>query len=244
MKDLVIMNFSRIYEHESFFKNKEYQWIDCTKINGTTGYCDKVAFNTLKEKINNISPEGIHFIDSGSYHYITTLWTSKIKKEFVLVVFDHHCDMLKPMFGDILSCGSWIMNTLDYNNYLKKVVLVGLSKEQKEMIPSEYLNKIFCICDYDLLNMTELDILNIIGKKYPVYISIDKDVLNKSIINTSWEQGSMDLDNLMNIISIIIKNQIVIGLDICGESDFIKVKDIKTSDYINKKLLNLLFKEL
>lgn len=54
----------------------------------------------------------------------------------------------------------------------------------------------------------------------------------------------MDLDNLMNIISIIIKNQIVIGLDICGESDFIKVKDIKTSDYINKKLLNLLFKEL
>lgn len=136
------------------------------------------------------------------------------------------------------------MNTLDYNNYLKKVVLVGLSKEQKEMIPSEYLNKIFCICDYDLLNMTELDILNIIGKKYPVYISIDKDVLNKSIINTSWEQGSMDLDNLMNIISIIIKNQIVIGLDICGESDFIKVKDIKTSDYINKKLLNLLFKEL
>ena len=35
----------------------------------------------------------------------------------------------------------------------------------------------------------------------------------------------MDLDNLMNIISIIIKNQIVIGLDICGESDFIKVKD-------------------
>ena len=77
------------------------------------------------------------------------------------------------------------MNTLDYNNYLKKVVLVGLSKEQKEMIPSEYLNKIFCICDYDLLNMTELDILNIIGKKYPVYISFDKDVLNKSIINTS-----------------------------------------------------------
>ena len=47
--------------------------------------------------------EGIHFLDSGNYHYVSKIWMEKIEEEFELLVLDHHTDMQPPMFGDILS---------------------------------------------------------------------------------------------------------------------------------------------
>lgn len=60
---LTIMNFSHVYENEKFFLDKQYNWIDCTEINGTNGYCDKNAFNEIKQKLKGLEPKGIHFID-------------------------------------------------------------------------------------------------------------------------------------------------------------------------------------
>ena len=108
-KLLTLMNFSHVYENEKFYLSEEYNWVDCTNINGTNGYCDESALAILKEKVQAIKAEGIHFIDSGNYHYISHLWLEKIVEDFILVVFDHHSDMMRPAFGDILSCGSWLM---------------------------------------------------------------------------------------------------------------------------------------
>ncbi len=91
------MNFTHVYEQESFTKNKKFVWIDCTDITGTDCYCDKDAMRILKERIATFPPEGIHFIDSGNHHYMSKLWTDKITSPFSLVVFDHHPDML-PSF--------------------------------------------------------------------------------------------------------------------------------------------------
>ena len=242
-KNLVIMNFSHIYENEKFFCNEDYKWIDCTNINGTNGYCDNEAFNALEEKVQALGAEGIHFIDSGNYHYVSELWINKIKKDFTLVVFDHHSDMMKPAFGDILSCGSWVMDELEKNPYLKKVILIGVSKEQKETIQSKYLDKIACITDEDLLNEETLRKININKDKLPIYISIDKDVLNKDIVNTSWDQGTMTFDELKYILEIFIKNKEIIGLDICGENEISKVEDIKNNDDINGRLLKFLYEQ-
>ena len=57
-----------------------------------------------------------------------------MKHDFILVVFDHHSDMMQPMFDDILSCGSWILNSLENNKYLKKVILIGIDEKQVSLI--------------------------------------------------------------------------------------------------------------
>lgn len=59
----------------------------------------------------------------------------KIKQDFILVVFDHHSDMVQPLFDDILSCGSWILNSIENNEHLKKVVLIGIDEKQVSLIP-------------------------------------------------------------------------------------------------------------
>lgn len=33
---------------------------------------------------------GIHFLDSGNYHYVTKLWLDQVKEPFDLLVLDHH----------------------------------------------------------------------------------------------------------------------------------------------------------
>ena len=60
---------------------------------------------------------------------------------------------------------------------------------------------------------------NQIDLSVPVYISIDKDVLDESISETNWSQGHMKLGTLEHMLGIIIRNQKVLGIDICGECD-------------------------
>lgn len=244
MEDLLtIMNFSHVYEKEKFFLDKEYNWIDCTDINGTNGYCDENAFNEINQKLKGLEPKGIHFIDSGNYHYVSELWINKIKRNFSLVVFDHHSDMVRPSFGDILSCGSWIMDAIDKNKFLKKVLIIGLSKEQKDTIPNKYLGKVKCICDYDLKSINKEKLCGFLDDKLPIYISIDKDVLSEKVVDTSWDQGLMSFDELKKFLHIIISNYRIIGLDICGENDLRKVIEIKNNDKVNSRLINFLNKE-
>ena len=42
-KLLTVMNFSHVYENEKFYLSEEYNWVDCTNIIGTNGYCDESA---------------------------------------------------------------------------------------------------------------------------------------------------------------------------------------------------------
>ena len=128
MKDsriLVIMNFSGVYEAEGFYKNHGYVWVDCKDIKGTNCYCDEEGENAIREAIRELGPEGIHFLDSGNYHYVSKIWLEKIAEEFELLVLDHHTDMQPPMFGDILSCGSWIKDALNSNPAIRHVWLAG-----------------------------------------------------------------------------------------------------------------------
>ena len=48
-KLLTLMNFSHVYENEKFYLSEEYNWVDCTNINGTNGYCDESALAILKK---------------------------------------------------------------------------------------------------------------------------------------------------------------------------------------------------
>ena len=100
--DVTIMDFTGIYEKERFYRGVHVHWIDCRDIQGTNCYCDEEGEQALRRKIAPFSAEAIHFIDSGNYHYMTKLWTEKLREPFVLAVADHHPDMQPPLFQELL----------------------------------------------------------------------------------------------------------------------------------------------
>ena len=125
----VVMNFTGIYEKETFYRSEKICWIDCRDIHGTNCYCDEQAEQILEERIRKLPPEGIHFIDSGNYHYMTKLWTDKIREPFVLILIDHHPDAQPSLFENLLSCGCWAARVLDENPHVRKIVLLGAEEE-------------------------------------------------------------------------------------------------------------------
>ena len=216
MKDsriLVIMNFSGVYEAEGFYKNHGYVWVDCKDIKGTNCYCDEEGENAIREAIRELGPEGIHFLDSGNYHYVSKIWLEKIAEEFELLVLDHHTDMQMPMFGNILSCGGWIQAALDTNTRLKRVYLAGPPSMEAEADRERVVG----------INEEELKTPGCISRHLknsglPLYISLDKDILTCSCAITNWDQGEAQLEDVLACIKEAASCRSIIGVDVCGEN--------------------------
>lgn len=214
---IIIMNFTRVYEQEPFVKNKNFTWIDCTNLNGTDCYCDEQAEKTLRAKISAYPPEGIHFIDSGNHHYLSKFWTDKIKHPFSLVVFDHHPDMQPSLFDNLMSCGCWVKKALDTNSNLRKVCIVGAADKLIKSIEPVYRNRLVFYSETEMSHEEGWKRFTGEHINEPVYISVDKDVLNPASASTNWDQGSMSLQELEFLLSVILKKHQIIGVDICGE---------------------------
>lgn len=99
------MNFSGIYRQQQFWRTGEIQrqnisWVEVQELTGSNCYCDEEAAKVLKEKLKKFSAEGMHFIDSGNYHYMSRIWLEKLETPFRLVAFDNHTDMQLPPLAD------------------------------------------------------------------------------------------------------------------------------------------------
>lgn len=220
-KQTIIMDFSGIYREESFFENREEVcWLDCRDISGVNGYCSDDAQEEIKKRIQEYSYEGIHFLDSGNYHYLSKFWLEKIQQTFSLVVFDHHTDMQESAFFGMLSCGSWVKEVLETNPYVKEVCVVGPPKESVEQCETELASRVVFVTQEELqegkLEKWEAFLHN--RKELPMYLSIDKDVLYPEDARTNWDQGDMQLAELEAMIRQVSEKRNVLGADICGEN--------------------------
>lgn len=243
-RNVVIMNFSGVYDMEGLPHNSRYKWLDCRHLSGTDCYCDEEGKNALVKLIGECPAGGVHFIDSGNYHYLTKFWTDRITRPFSLVVFDHHPDMQPSLFDHILSCGSWVKDVLDSNTNCRNVVIVGASDELIRAVPHGYEEKVHFYSDNDLNKEESWRRFSREFVADPVYISIDKDVLSPEYAVTNWDQGTMDLKELEKLLYIILRNHPVLGIDVCGEflpdSDLTEnLKDATVDGRINKALLRL-----
>ena len=116
-KETVITNFSGIYKNQNFYKNyaeEEISWTELSDLSGCNCYCDAEASDRIRKEIQAFTGKGLHFIDSGNYHYMTRLWLEKLQIPFRLLVFDNHTDMQPPAFGGL--SGDLRMYTAYKNN--------------------------------------------------------------------------------------------------------------------------------
>ncbi|WP_022750667.1 arginase family protein [Lachnobacterium bovis] len=217
----LMLNFSNVYN----MPTKKIKFIDCKNIRETNMYCTETAQNEIKDKLTKYSPKGIHFIDSGNYHYLTTFFTQKIKIPYSLILFDFHNDMQNAIFDNMISCGNWAKELLEKDQNLHQLFLIGPSQNTINAIHTKNQDKVISIsieniqtpnnsCDVVASKLRKFD------SNFPTYLSIDKDVLSEKYARTNWNQGQMSLVTLKKFLSFFLKKSKIIGVDICGENSY------------------------
>ncbi|MCO6505065.1 MAG: arginase family protein [Snodgrassella sp.] len=187
---------------------------------------------------------GTVLIGSGDYHHISLLLIQRLKnyysaeKPIQIVIFDNHPDNMRYLFG--IHCGSWVsyVAQLPFVSHVHVLGItsndIGLSHSWENRLKPLWQNKLTYWCmDVDISwtqkiglqkafrafsSPTELVNAFVQAQRdstQPLYISIDKDVLGKDVVQTNWDQGRMQLEDLLTVINAL--GQRVIGSDITGE---------------------------
>lgn len=245
-EDIIIMNFSGIYKEQQFWQTGEIQrnifWVEVQELPGSNCYCDGDAMETLRQKLEEFDADGIHFIDSGNYHYMSRIWLEKLNTPFRLVVFDNHTDMQPPAFGGLLSCGGWVAASLEELPLLKEVLLVGPDQEAFDQTEPVLREKVRFLSREKLGEMTleeKVSFFEELTAELPTYLSVDKDVLCPEEASTTWSQGEMTLEELCEFVKILLEKQDILGMDVCGECDPDACEGDHLNDLANRKLLEL-----
>lgn len=244
-KETVIMNFSGIYKNQNFYKNyaeEEIFWTELSDLSGCNCYCDAEASDRIRKEIQAFTGKGLHFIDSGNYHYMTRLWLEKLQIPFRLLVFDNHTDMQPPAFGGLLSCGGWIAVSLEELSLLQEVILVGPDEEAYTQVEPDLQQKVLFLSREKLSTMTAEEkegFFNNLSEDLPLYVSVDKDVLCKGDASTTWSQGDMHLSELMSFLELVLERQNILGMDVCGECDMDSCSEDFLNDHANEAILIL-----
>ena len=244
------MNFSGIYKQQQFWQTGEIQrnisWVEVQELPGSNCYCDGDAMETLRQKLEEFDADGIHFIDSGNYHYMSRIWLEKLNTPFRLVVFDNHTDMQPPAVGGLLSCGGWVAASLEELPLLKEVLLVGPDQEAFDQTEPVLQEKVRFLSRERLREMTmeeKVLFFEELSVDLPVYLSVDKDVLCAEDASTTWSQGDMTLEELGQFVAILLEKQDILGMDVCGECDPDACEGDHLNDLANRELLEIWGKE-
>ena len=235
--NVLVMNFSGIYEDEPYLSN--FPWISCADIHGINCYCTEESELEIKSRIEKFSSEGIHIIDSGNYHYVTKIWLEKVNQPFDLVYFDFHPDLHEANFGGLLSCGSWVKEVIETNRFLNRVIGIGINPLLIDEIPENLRKRVlFLDCIEKLQKQMEQE-------QQAVYISIDKDVLSPKVVKTNWDQGTMQLEELEQMLHVVFQYRRAIGVDICGEWEntncyYENMQNSAINNEANRRLIQLI----
>lgn len=169
----------------------------------------------LEKSLKARSRKGITYIGSGNYHYVSYLLLKEISKPFSLILFDHHPNLgAEAEQGQkLLSCGTWVSYALRELPLLQRVIIIGPTTA----MPHQTLDPRVVIFPYD--GSYQYSVKSILSAIHTdtVYISIDKDVLNRSEAVTNWDQGTMNLEMLTRNLAMILKHKQAEGIDVCGE---------------------------
>lgn len=256
----MILDFTHVYRDEDIKDIDRFRYIDCSDIQETDMYCSKNAYEKIWGRIEPYGIQGIHYIDSGNYHYITKIITDHITEPFGLVMYDHHTDMQIPMVPEMMSCGDWAGQTLIQNENLRQLVVVGPPESDIEQTLESYSGsqsgRLLIFSAEDLHGGLPEDKLKHIRTDLPLYISIDKDVLGTEYTETNWSQGDMSIDGLERLLSVFlggqgeekntdacrnderyaggIRHSRILGVDVCGEVQ----TDISVPEYLEAEEKN------
>lgn len=197
---------------------------DFSYLESTSCYCSEESSILIRKEIENTPLSAVHYIGTGDYHYISLFYLEQISEDFILVLIDNHPDDQTGAFdADLLSCGSWVLKARQLEHCRGDVWINSSSQTFSEIASSvlrpprndrkvhndEKLNNTVIASELQATAWQERGNLGI-------YLSIDLDVLSPEFAHTDWNQGTMTLPQLIEIIEGLKSNYHIIGVDICG----------------------------
>ncbi len=251
------------------FFDDSFRFFDLSDIEGTNGYLSDEARQKILQRIQEAPVNAVNFIDNGNTHYMTDILCGRVSRPFILILIDHHTDMQPPAFGGLESCGSWVRFALEQNPMLRGVLIIGPDKETADCPRAEYSGKPVMLLPEDMTSAETVsrcvcELQKMCGSVSAdrvddghsgiipgIYISIDKDVLDRTEVITNWDQGGMSFGTLSEILRAILDaaGGAPMGIDICGEcppqaqygADAVSyAADLAQNREINTKLLDIL----
>lgn len=217
------------------------QWQEAIRF-GCSHACFSQLKQELEQKLPE--HHGTVLMGSGDYHHVSLLLIKRLQQYFTatkpieVVIFDNHPDNMRYLFG--IHCGSWVSYVAQLP-FVSHVHVLGITSKDIGFAHS-WENRLAPLFQGKLTywNMdVKIGWAQKIGLSHafhsfaspeelvsafiqaqqrnnrPVYVSIDKDVLAKDVVQTNWDQGRMQLNHLLSVINSL--NQRIIGSDITGE---------------------------
>ncbi|MCQ2174018.1 MAG: hypothetical protein MJY61_02655 [Bacteroidales bacterium] len=109
----LLLKFSDLYDDEQF---SDGTVLDFRSLEGTNSFCSEESAEAIAGELSGYPLNGVHWIDSGDYHYLTALFLRSVREPFILALFDNHSDDGESAFCEsALSCGNWVA-WLERNN--------------------------------------------------------------------------------------------------------------------------------
>ena len=206
---LLIADFTGMYEAEGFLqvlqdRGVPYRQVRLGDIEGTCCYCDPEAEAEISRRLNPQPEERVRWIDSGDYHYVSKILAAREREPFTLVLVDNHPDDQAPAFGGVLSCGSWVKDLRESCPMLEEAWTLG---------PDHRIRNLSGTVDRELEEGIDDLVAALEGKR--VYLSVDKDVLDRTFARTDWSQGTYSLDTLKGWLDRLLRLDVV-AVDVCG----------------------------
>lgn len=246
-----LLNFDGTLQRQPSLRRYPAEWIDFTDLRGCYGYCAFDSLRKIQNRLRGRKHRRITLIGNGNYHYVTYVLLSEIRQPFSLILFDHHTD-LAPGGGDspFISCGSWVSHALGTLPLLNRVVIVG-ARSPIGREASGMPDNVTVIPEQAARRMSPAEIVRAIRSAtpdQPLYISVDKDVLDPENAATDWDQGSMTLRQLLDAIRELKRTRPLAGADICGELPLSpvellsgeRVRHLRKNEIANKAIVDVL----
>lgn len=183
------------------------------------------------------------FTGSGDFHHLTLFLLRELERResnpepVDLVVLDNHPDNMRYPFG--LHCGSWVSSAAAMS-FVRHVHVIGICSSDITLAHA-WENR---LTPFFRRKLTYWSVgksagwLRLVGQKdacrtfsfadalidafLPVansspriYFSLDKDVLDPTVVRTNWDQGVFMERHLTALIAACRKN--IVGADICGD---------------------------
>jgi Arginase/agmatinase/formimionoglutamate hydrolase, arginase family len=180
------------------------------------------------------------FLGSGDFHHVTLALLERLRRRGVpieVVVFDNHPDNMRYPLG--VHCGSWVWHASRLP-FVSRVHVAGITSNDVEGIhtlenhlaPLRSGKVVYWCVQRDLRGLRRAgvrqsqsfddvsDMLAALNEELsrssgPVYLSIDKDVLSQQVVQTNWDQGVMQLEELESAVGLLRER--LIGADVVGE---------------------------
>jgi len=190
---------------------------------------------------------------SGDFHHVTLALLRRLKEPFHLLILDKHPDWMRGV--PIMHCGTWLRHALrlpnlrqvfhlggdlDFDNWFRwlapwselrkgkitvlpalrwydrgkwrSVSVEPLREQPAQRVDQQRVEAIFAAFDADLA-------------RYPLYVSLDKDVMRAEDAVVNWDSGYLELSEVQTILAWFIEacGGRVAGMDILGDWSPVRV---------------------